>query len=138
MGDKKKGEGTDDKKNVVTEEFLKTVGNKIRRRELGAQLKRQKKKEKRKRQDERKKVAGALGDDAPAKLVPKTLDNQREHDETTVVNKVETFELGAHIFVMLSTLKGIFLVHLRRLLSFKDGLRSSNCKKNGGLSLKLN
>ena len=45
MGDKKKSEqGIDDKKNVVTEEFLKTVGNKIRRRELGAQLKRQKKK----------------------------------------------------------------------------------------------
>ena len=44
-GDKKsKNESSDDKKQVVTEEFLKTVGNKIRRRELGAQLKRQKKK----------------------------------------------------------------------------------------------
>merc|ERR550534_3258689 len=88
MGDKKKSE--DEKKTVVTEEFLKSVGNKIRRRELGAQLKRQKKKEKRKRQDERKKVAEALGPEAaPAKLVPKTLDNQREHDETTVVNKIK-------------------------------------------------
>ena len=45
--------------------------------------------EKRKRQDERKKVAEALGDAAPPKLVPKTLDNQREHDETTVVNKIK-------------------------------------------------
>ena len=34
-------------------------------------------------------MAEALGDAAPAKLVPKTLDNQREHDETTVVNKIK-------------------------------------------------
>ena len=40
MSEKKK----DDKKNEVTEEFVKSVGNKIRRRELGAQLKKQKKK----------------------------------------------------------------------------------------------
>ena len=79
----------DSNKTVVTEEFVKSVGNKIRRRELGAQLKKQKKKEKRKRQDERKKVAEALGADAPPKLIPKTLDNQREHDETTVVNKIK-------------------------------------------------
>jgi len=85
---KKKDDG--DKKNNVTEEFVKSVGNKIRRRELAAQLKKQKKKDKRKRQDERKKVAEALGPDAaPPKLIPKTLDNQREHDETTVVNKIK-------------------------------------------------
>ncbi len=40
--------------------------------------------EKRKRQDERKKVAEALGDRAPPKLVPKTIDSMREPDETTV------------------------------------------------------
>jgi len=84
-----KDKADDPNKTVVTEEFVKSVGNKIRRRELGAQLKKQKKKEKRKRQDERKKVAEALGADAPPKLIPKTLDNQREHDETTVVNKIK-------------------------------------------------
>merc|ERR1719356_904483 len=63
--------------------------NKIRRRELYSKLKREKKKEKRKRQDARKKVAKALGDDAPPKLVPKTIDSMREYDETTVVKAKE-------------------------------------------------
>ena len=59
--------------------------NKIRRRELFRKLKSEKKKDKRKRQDARKKTAKALGDDAPPKLVPKTIDSMREYDETTVV-----------------------------------------------------
>ena len=59
--------------------------NKIRRRELYKKLKSEKKKEKRKRQDARKKIAKALGDDAPPKLVPKTIESMREYDETTVV-----------------------------------------------------
>ena len=60
------------------------IGNKIRRRGLFLKLKGEKKKEKRKRQDERKKRAEALGEDAPPKLVPKTIDSMREYDETTV------------------------------------------------------
>ena len=40
--------------------------------------------EKRKRQESRKKEAEALGDEAPPKLIPKTIDALREHDETTV------------------------------------------------------
>ena len=40
--------------------------------------------EKRKRQDERKKIAEALGDKAPPKLIPKTIESMREPDETTV------------------------------------------------------
>ena len=59
--------------------------NKIRRAELYRKLKSEKKKEKRKRQDARKKIAKALGEDAPPKLVPKTIDSMREYDETTVV-----------------------------------------------------
>jgi len=86
---KKESGGKVDKTQKVTEEFVKSIGNKIRRRELGAQLKKQKKKEKRKRQDDRKKEAEALGDAAPPKLVPKTLDNMREADETTVVKKIK-------------------------------------------------
>ena len=61
------------------------VNNKIRRRELFRKLKSEKKKDKRKRQDERKKQAKVLGEDAPAKLVPKTIESMREYDETTVV-----------------------------------------------------
>ena len=60
------------------------ISNKIRRREHFQTLKKQKKKDKRKRQDERKKIAEVLGDDAPPKLVPKTIDSMREYDETTV------------------------------------------------------
>ena len=61
------------------------IANKIRRKEIYLKLKKEKKKEKRKRQDERKRVADALGDQAPPKLVPKTIDSMREYDETTVV-----------------------------------------------------
>ena len=38
-------------------------------------------------QDERKKEREELGDEAPPKLVPKTLDNMREYDVTTVGGK---------------------------------------------------
>ena len=48
--------------------------------------------EKRSRQDERKKVAKALGDKAPPKLVPHTIDNMREPDETTVAPPTEVDE----------------------------------------------
>jgi ribosome production factor 1 len=61
------------------------VNNKIRRRGLFETLKKEKKKDKRKRQDVRKKRAQVLGEDAPPKLVPKTIDSMREYDETTVV-----------------------------------------------------
>ena len=42
--------------------------------------------EKRERQAGRKAEAKALGEDAPPKLVPKTIESMREHDETTVNN----------------------------------------------------
>ena len=48
--------------------------------------------DKRLRQDERKKIAKALGDKAPPKLVPKTIDNMREPDETTVAPPTEVDE----------------------------------------------
>ena len=50
-------------------------------------LKREKKREKRKRQDGRRKEREELGEDAPPKLVPKTLDTMREYDVTTVGGK---------------------------------------------------
>ena len=48
--------------------------------------------DKRKRQDARRKEAEALGDKAPPKLVPKTIDSMREYDETTVDPKPSTSE----------------------------------------------
>jgi len=97
MNDKSKESDKDSSATAVNEEndlfsaSNKTLEckNKIRRRELYSKLKKEKKKEKRKRQDARKKVAKALGDDAPPKLVPKTIDSMREYDETTVVKAKE-------------------------------------------------
>ena len=68
-------------------ENISEIKNKIRRNEEWVKLKRQKKKEKKARQEERKKEREALGDEAPPKLVPKTIDSMREYDETTVGGK---------------------------------------------------
>jgi len=66
---------------------ISEIKNKIRRNEEWLKLKRQKKKDKKARQDERKNEREALGDEAPPKQVPKTIDNMREYDETTVGGK---------------------------------------------------
>jgi len=71
---------------------ISEIKNKIRRNEEWLKLKREKKKEKKARQEARKKEAEALGDEAPPKLVPKTIDNMREYDETTVGGKEGTEE----------------------------------------------
>jgi len=69
---------------------ISEIKSKIRRNEEWMKLKREKKKDKRARQDERKKEAEAAeerGEEAPEKLVPKTIDSMREYDETTVGGK---------------------------------------------------
>ena len=71
---------------------ISQIKNKIRRNEEWLKLKREKKKEKRARQEARKAEAEALGDEAPPKLVPKTIDSMREYDETTVGGKEGTEE----------------------------------------------
>jgi len=71
---------------------ISQIKNKIRRNEEWLKLKREKKKEKRARQDARKQEAEALGDEAPPKLVPHTIDGMREYDETTVGGKEGTEE----------------------------------------------
>jgi len=63
---------------------ISRIKNKMRRNEKWVKLKREKKAEKRARQDARKKEREALGDQAPPKQVPKTLDNTRLKDETTI------------------------------------------------------
>jgi len=77
----------EEKDTVWVERNISSIGNKVRRNEAWMKLKREKKKEKRKRQDARRTEREALGDEAPAKLVPKTIDNTREYDETTVGGK---------------------------------------------------
>jgi ribosome production factor 1 len=71
---------------------ISSIRSKIRRNAEWVRLKKEKKKEKRKRQDDRRKEREALGDAAPPKLVPKTLDSMREYDETTVQDQAESQE----------------------------------------------
>jgi len=63
---------------------LQNVKNKAKRDDLYSQSKREKKKLKKKLKLKRKKETQALGEDAPAPKVPRTLDNTREADETVV------------------------------------------------------
>lgn len=79
---KKRRKNDDDDEPV--DKNISRIGNKIKRNEQWLKLKREKKREKRCRQDEREKERKALGDKAPPKQVPKTLDNMRLKDETTV------------------------------------------------------
>lgn len=58
--------------------------NKTKREELYQKLKREKAAAKRQNREKRKKEAEELGDQAPPKLIPKTIENTREFDETIV------------------------------------------------------
>lgn len=60
------------------------IRNKIKRKEIYAKYKLQKKVAKKKIRDQRIKEIEELGEKAPPKQVPKTLENLREIDETTV------------------------------------------------------
>jgi len=80
----KKNQDLDDEKRIKN---ISEIKNKIRRNAEWMKLKREKKREKRERQEARRREAEALGDDAPPKLVPKTIDNMREYDETTIGGK---------------------------------------------------
>jgi len=86
---KNKDSGENDERKITN---ISQIKNKIRRNEEWLKLKREKKKEKRARQDARRKEAEALGDEAPPKLVPHTIDGLREYDETTVGGKEGTEE----------------------------------------------
>ena len=63
---------------------VKSIGNKAKRAEVFAKLKRAKLKAKQERRDGRKRLRKELGDAAPPKLVSRTLENTREFDETIV------------------------------------------------------
>ena len=66
------------------EDRIRGIRNKIRRTEEISKIKREKKKEKRERQQERKRRSEAMGEKAPPRLIPRTLENTREKDETAV------------------------------------------------------
>jgi len=66
---------------------ISEIKNKQRRMAEWMKLKREKKKDKKARQEARRREAEALGDEAPPKLVPKTIDSMREYDETTIGGK---------------------------------------------------
>jgi len=61
------------------------IRNKIKRIQVYAEQRHKKKVEKKKKRIKVKKQAEQLGDQAPEKAVPRTLDNTREFDETVVV-----------------------------------------------------
>ncbi|NP_001188154.1 ribosome production factor 1 [Ictalurus punctatus] len=63
---------------------LSEIKNKQRRRLMFMKFKQEKRKQKLQLRKKRKKEREALGDKAPPKEVPKTIENQRIHDETTV------------------------------------------------------
>ncbi|GAA6070407.1 ribosome production factor 1, partial [Tachysurus ichikawai] len=63
---------------------LKEIKNKQRRHLMFMKLKQEKRKQKLQLRKKRKKEREALGDKAPPKEVPKTIENQRIYDETTV------------------------------------------------------
>jgi hypothetical protein len=60
------------------------IKNKMKRAEIYKQYKSQKKNEKKKLRQERIKEVEALGEAAPPKQVPRTIENTREYEETTV------------------------------------------------------
>ncbi|XP_018417362.1 PREDICTED: ribosome production factor 1 [Nanorana parkeri] len=71
--------------NVFPPSFsLSEIKNKQRRHFMFLKLKQEKRKEKIAMKKKRKKERQALGDKAPPKSVPKTIENQRVYDETTV------------------------------------------------------
>ncbi|KAM9290520.1 ribosome production factor 1-like [Gastrophryne carolinensis] len=63
---------------------ISEIKNKQRRQFMYMKLKQEKRKEKMALKKKRKKERDALGDKAPPKPVPKTIENQRVYDETTV------------------------------------------------------
>eukprot|EP01138_Halocafeteria_seosinensis_P001964 gb/GECG01002012.1/.p1 GENE.gb/GECG01002012.1/~~gb/GECG01002012.1/.p1 ORF type:complete len:194 (+),score=27.76 gb/GECG01002012.1/:1-582(+) len=60
------------------------IGNRLKRTEVYRKQKRAKKIEKRERQEKRKRERDTLGDQAPPKQIPRTIENTREIDDTFV------------------------------------------------------
>lgn len=60
------------------------IANKHKRQEVYQKLKVAKQAEKQERREKRKRESDELGDEAPPKQIPRTLDNTREYDDTAV------------------------------------------------------
>lgn len=77
------------KKRSRAQKRLSTMKNKVMRNAQWASLKKEKRKVKKDLQKQRKKEAEELGDKAPPKQIPRTIENTREHDITTVDHEDE-------------------------------------------------
>ena len=64
---------------------ISDIKNRELRHQQYVKFRKEKKKEKKQRRDARRKEEEALGDKAPPKQVPKTIESMREADETAVV-----------------------------------------------------
>jgi len=71
-------------KNSISRDKISTIRNKVRRGEIYAKFKREKSKADRLERKKRKAEYAALGDNAPPKKVPRTIENTREPDFTSV------------------------------------------------------
>lgn len=69
---------------IPEENPISRIKNKIRRREVYEKYLLEKKKKKQEDRAQKKKLAEELGDDAPPKQIPRTIENTREVDETMV------------------------------------------------------
>ena len=63
------------------------ITNKIKRAQVMAKFRKQKKQMKKEASEKRKREAEQLGDDAPPKQVPRTLESTREADDTTITGE---------------------------------------------------
>merc|ERR1712018_591567 len=63
---------------------ISDIKNKQRRQELYIEMKKEKRKMKLKEKKRKKKEAEELGDEAPPKQIPRTIENTRVYDETMV------------------------------------------------------
>lgn len=69
---------------VPEENPLSRIKNKLRRREMYEKYLAEKRKQKQEERAKKKKMYEQLGDDAPPKQIPRTIENTREPDETMV------------------------------------------------------
>jgi len=89
---KNNNNNNNDEEEVVLPKSLSHIKNKDRRRENLLRLKAAERKIKIEAKKKKKALEKALGDDAPPKQVPKTIENQREKDETMITAADEEVE----------------------------------------------
>merc|ERR1719466_251562 len=92
IGNNGKNNNNNNDEEVVLPKSLSHIKNKDRRRENLLRLKAAERKIKIEAKKKKKAMENALGEDAPPKQVPKTIENQREKDETMITAADEEVE----------------------------------------------